>query len=136
MADADRAHKLQKLPGFRFPYRVDYERDPRSIFGESCTKEMTEQKKKEKDLQKQKRKKQKRNALIMCHDGKEYWTTQAQFWQWVRESVVVKLSDGPLRGRFIRQNEEYSVVISNTVLNLKCPNHLREALLARRRALQ
>ena len=82
------------------------------------------------------RKKRKRNALIMCHDGKEYWTTQAQFWQWVRESVVVKLSDGPLRGKFIRQNEEYNVVLSNTVLNLRCPNHLREALAARRRALQ
>jgi hypothetical protein len=97
---------------------------------------MISEKKKEKELIKQLRKKKKKNALIMCHDGKEYWTTQAEFWQWVRESVVVKVSDAPLRGQFIRQNEEYNVVISNTVLNLKCPNHLREALLSRRRALQ
>ncbi len=96
---------------------------------------MTSEKKKEKELKKLVRKKKKKNALIMCHDGKEYWTTQTQFWQWVRESVVLKVSDGPLRGNFIRQNEEYNVVISNTVLNLKCPNHLREAIDSRRRAL-
>lgn len=91
-----------------------------------------EKKKKEKQERKLLRKRKKKNALIMCHDGKEYWTTQAEFWQWVRESVVVKLSDAPLRGQFIRRNEEYNVVISNTVLNLKCPNHLREALASRR----
>lgn len=98
--------------------------------------DMTTDKKKEKEQKKIQRKKQKKNALIMCHDGKEYWTTQAQFWQWVRESVVLKVSDGPLRGQFIRQNEEYNVVISNTVLNIKCPNHLREALISRRRAFR
>ena len=97
---------------------------------------MTPEKKKEKEQQKALRKKKKKNALIMCHDGKEYWTTQAEFWQWVRESVVMKLSDAPLRGKFIRSNEEYNVVISNTVLNIRCPNHLREALSARRKALQ
>lgn len=97
---------------------------------------MTSEKKKDSEQKKLLRKKQKKNALIVCHDGKEYWTTQAQFWQWVRESMVLKLSDGPLRGQFIRQNEEYNVVISNTVLNLKCPNHLREALLSRRRAFR
>ena len=96
--------------------------------------EMTSDKKTEKELRKIQKKKQKKNALIMCHDGKEYWTTQAQFWQWVRESVVLKVSDGPLRGQFIRQNEEYNVVISNTILNIKCPNHLREALISRRNA--
>lgn len=106
--------------------------------GAQANKKMTDEKKKAKELKELKkltRKKRKRNALILCHDGKEYWTTQAQFWQWVRESVVVKVSDGPLRGNFIRQNEEYNVVISNTVLNLKCPNHLREALDSRRKAL-
>lgn len=97
--------------------------------------QMTDEKKKEKQARKLLRRRKKKNALIMCHDGKEYWTTQAEFWQWVRESVVVKISDGPLKGKFIRRNEEYNVVLSNTVLNLKCPNHLREALDSRRRAL-
>lgn len=82
------------------------------------------------------KKRKKKNALVMCHDGKEYWTTQIEFWQWVKQGVVVKMGDGPLRGKFTDQNEEYNVVLSNTVLNLKCPNHLREALDTRRRALR
>jgi hypothetical protein len=101
---------------------------------------MTKEKKKEKEqkalVKKLERKRKKKNALIMCHDGREFWTTQAEFWQWVREQVVVKVSDAPLRGQFIRRNEEYNVVLGNTVLNLKCPNHLREVLISRRRALQ
>ena len=94
----------------------------------------SEKEKIDKKLKKLQRRKKKKNALIMCHDGKEYWTTQTEFWQWVRGCVVRKISDAPLRGKFIRRNEEYSVVISNTVLNLKCPNHLSEALYARRKA--
>jgi hypothetical protein len=99
---------------------------------------MNSEKRKEKELAKKERKKERRrkkNALVVCRDGKEFWTTQPQFWQWVRENVVVKLGDSPLRGEFIRQHEEYTVVLSNTVLNLKCPNHLNEALYLRRRAL-
>jgi hypothetical protein len=97
---------------------------------------MTDQKKNEKEQRKLLRKKKKKNAMVMCHDGKQFWTTQTEFWQWVRESVVIKTDDSPLRGMFIRQNEEYNVVLSNTILNLKCPNHLSEALAARRRALR
>lgn len=96
-------------------------------------------KKKEKELAraeaKKLRRKKKKNALVVCHDGKQFWTTQQQFWQWVRESVVIKLGDAPLTGKFMRENEEYDVVISNTVLNLRCPNHLSEALYLRNRAL-
>lgn len=96
---------------------------------------MSKEEKKEKRRKEKETRKKKKNALVLCQDGKKYWTTQAQFWQWVREDIVVKLDDGPLRGKFVRENEEYNVVISNTVLNLKCPNHLSEALAARRRAL-
>ena len=35
-------------------------------------------------------------------------------------------------GNFVREGEELNVVLSNTVLNLSRPNHLREALLSRR----
>lgn len=97
---------------------------------------MDKEAKKEKKKREKENRKRKKNARIVCQDGKTYWTTQAQFWQWVRESVVVKLGDGPLHGKFVRANEEYTVVLSNTVLNLRCPNHLREALASRRRALQ
>jgi hypothetical protein len=79
-----------------------------------------------------KKKKKKKTALVICQDRKQFWTTQAQFWQWVRESVVIKLGDAPLTGIFAREHEELMVLLSNTVLNLARPNHLREALLARR----
>ena len=98
--------------------------------------EVKVKKEQERQLRKLERRRKKKNALVMCHDGKEFWTTQAEFWQWVRESLVVKVSDAPLRGMFVRRNEEYNVVLGNTVLNLKCPNHLSEAMAARRRALR
>lgn len=70
--------------------------------------------------------------MIVCSDRKRFWTTQAQFWQWVRDGVVEKTSDKPLAGVLLREHEEKLVVLSNTVLNLAHPNHLREALLSRR----
>ena len=78
------------------------------------------------------RRKKKKNALVMCRDGKEFWTTQDQFWQWVRERVVVKAGDTPLRGHLVKENEEYAVILANTVLNLRCPNHLAEAMHSRK----
>ena len=80
-------------------------------------------------------KKKKRTAQVVCRDGKSFWTTQAQFWQWVRDGVVVKTGDKPLVGSFVREAEELNVVLGNTVLNLARPNHLREAMLARRLGL-
>ena len=81
--------------------------------------------------QKQKKKK-KKTALVICRDRKEFWTTQTQFWQWVRDGVVVKTDDHPLTGNFLREYEELMVLVSNTVLSLARPNHMREALLSRR----
>ena len=79
-----------------------------------------------------KKKKKRKTALEICRDRKEFWTTQTQFWQWVREGVVVRTGDQPLTGMFVREHEELMVVFSNTVLNLAHPNHLREALMSRR----
>lgn len=84
-----------------------------------------------KNTQKQKPKK-KKTALVVCRDRKEFWTTQKQFWQWIREGVIVKTSDKPLTGAFLREYEELMVLVSNTVLNLAHPNHMREALASRR----
>lgn len=78
------------------------------------------------------KKKKKKNALVVCRDAKRFWTTQKQFWQWVREGAVVKTDDRPLTGAFVREHEELLVMLNNTVLNLGCPNHLREALESRR----
>jgi hypothetical protein len=82
-----------------------------------------------------KKRRKKKTALIVCRDRKEFWTTQTQFWQWVREGIVAKTGDQPLTGAFVRENEELMVVLSNTVLNLAHPNHIREAMLSRRTAL-
>jgi hypothetical protein len=79
-----------------------------------------------------KKKKPKKTALVICRSGRQFWTTQTQFWQWVREAVVVQIADQPVTGCFCREHEELMVILSNTVLNLAHPNHLREALLSRR----
>jgi hypothetical protein len=79
-----------------------------------------------------KKKRKKKTALVVCRDRKQFWTTQPQFWQWVREGIVVKTGDQPLTGLFKREHEELLVLLSNTVLNLAHPNHMREALLSRR----
>jgi hypothetical protein len=85
---------------------------------------------------KKKAQKRKRSALIICRDQKQFWTTQTQFWQWVRERKVSKLHDHPLTGALLCEDEELLVLLSNTVLNLAHPNHLSEALLSRRRMRQ
>ena len=81
---------------------------------------------------KKKKTKKKKTALIICQDKKQFWTTQAQFWQWVREGIVIKTGEQPLTGLFKREHEELMVLLSNTVLNLAHPNHMREALLSRK----
>ena len=79
-----------------------------------------------------KKKRKKKTALIICQDRKQFWTTQTQFWQWVRDGIVIKTGEQPLTGLFRREHEELMVLLSNTVLNLAHPNHMREALLSRR----
>ena len=83
-------------------------------------------------LSKKAARKRKRTALIIGINRTEYWTTQAQFWQWFRERKIVKLHDHPLTGEFLRHDEETQIVLQNTVLNRAHPNHLNEALSARR----
>jgi len=83
-------------------------------------------------LTNKKKRRKKRTALVICRDRKQFWTTQTQFWQWIREGTVIKVSDNPLTGTFLREHEELMVLVSNTVLNLANSNHMREALAARR----
>ena len=84
-----------------------------------------------KNPQKKKAKK-KKTALVVCRDRKEFWTTQKQFWQWIRDGVIVKTSDKPLTGACLREYDELMVLVSNTDLNLAHTNHMREALASRR----
>lgn len=77
-------------------------------------------------------KKGKKNAVVICRDESRFWTTQKQFWQWVREKKIVKTTDFPLTGQFTSESEEKMIILANTVLNLKCPNHVSEAMTQRR----
>jgi hypothetical protein len=83
-------------------------------------------------VKKNPKKKKRKTAQVICRDRKSFWTTQTQFWQWVRERVIVKVQDQPLTGIFVREHEELMVLLSNTVLNLGARNHLNEALHSRR----
>jgi hypothetical protein len=85
--------------------------------------------------EKKAKKRKKKTALIICRDRKEFWTTQKQFWQWVREGVIEKTHDHPLTGAYLQEYGELMVLVSNTVLNLAHPNHMREALISRRMGL-
>ncbi len=81
------------------------------------------------------KRKKKKTALVVCHDRKQFWTTQAQFWQWIRDGAVIKTGDSPLTGVFRHENAELMVVLGNTVLNLAHSNHIREAMASRKMAL-
>lgn len=78
------------------------------------------------------KKKKRKTALVVCRNSRQFWTTQAQFWQWVRDGMLIKIADSPPTGKFRHEHEETKVMLSNTVLNLAYPNHLREALASRR----
>ncbi len=83
------------------------------------------------NLARKERKKRKRTALVICRGGTEFWTTQTQFWQWVRELRIRKTGDGPLTGTFNQPYEELMILVGRTVLNLAHTNHLREVVRSR-----
>jgi hypothetical protein len=70
------------------------------------------------------RRKNKKSARIHCTNRTQFWTSSAQFWQWVREGVVVKIGDRPLTGNFVRADEENLILSGHTVLNGACPEHM------------
>lgn len=70
----------------------------------------------------------KKTALIVCNDGKEYWITQKQFWNMVRERVVEQTGDQPLRGRFRGRDDQLLITLQHTVLNKATPTHTSEVL--------
>jgi hypothetical protein len=83
---------------------------------------------------KEKKKAKKRTALVYCRDGKQFWTTPKVFWQWVRDRIVGNVKEYPLSGVFLREHEEFMVLINHTILDIASPNHLREVMLSRRKA--
>lgn len=70
----------------------------------------------------------KKTALIVCNNDKEYWVTQKQFWNMLREGVVVQTGDQPLRGQFRGRDDQLLIMINHTVLNKATPLHTAEVL--------
>jgi len=99
------------------------------VFGRRQIKNMSKNKQQAKGRINRKRK---RTARVICQNETQFWTTQAQFWQWVRELKVKKTQDNPLTGRFTVADEESLIILSNTVLNLNNRNHVNEVLASRR----
>ncbi|MCI0485273.1 MAG: hypothetical protein L0229_01485 [Blastocatellia bacterium] len=70
----------------------------------------------------------KKTAKIVCTNDKEFWTTQRQFWMWVREGLVDVTGQEPLTGRFGGRREKLLVMIRHVVLDEACPEHKQEVL--------
>jgi hypothetical protein len=70
----------------------------------------------------------KKTARIICANDNEFWTTQKQFWQWVREGLVDVVGHHPLTGRFAGRREKLLVMIRHIVLDNASPNHKHEVL--------
>lgn len=82
------------------------------------------------DRRKQTRKEgisRKKNALVIFKDGKEYWTTQNQFWQWVREKLIIKAGDNPLRGNYIMPNKINTAHEKDKIPSLTSLNHTQQS---------
>ncbi len=70
----------------------------------------------------------KKTALIVCNNSKNYWITQKQFWNMVREGVVVQTGDSPLTGKFRGRDDQLLITLNHTVLNKATPIHTDEVL--------
>ena len=74
------------------------------------------------------KKKVKKNAKIVCASGGDFWTTQKQFWTWVREGLVDVTGEKPLTGRFGGKREKLMVMVRHVILDNANPIH-KEAVL-------
>ena len=72
--------------------------------------------------------KAKKTARIVCANENEFWTTQKQFWTWVREGLVDVTGQNPLTGRFGGKREKLLVMIRHVILDNSNVNHKQEVL--------
>ncbi|HLG14614.1 MAG TPA: hypothetical protein VJH03_08965 [Blastocatellia bacterium] len=70
----------------------------------------------------------KKTARIVCANDNEFWTTQRQFWKWVRDGLVDVTGQRPLTGRFGGRREKLLAMIRHVILDNACPEHKREVL--------
>ena len=74
------------------------------------------------------KKREKKNARIVCANDNEFWTTQKQFWKWVREGLVDVTGQRPLTGRFAGKRERLLVLIRGVILDNANPIHKQSVL--------
>ena len=74
------------------------------------------------------KKRGKKTARIVCSNENEFWTTQKQFWQWVREGLVDVTGQSPLTGKFGGKREKLLVMVRHMILDNACPEHKQEVL--------
>ena len=72
--------------------------------------------------------KAKKTARIVCANDNEFWTTQRQFWTWVKEGLVDVTGQQPLTGRFGGKREKLLVTVRHVILDNASPNHKQEVL--------
>ncbi len=76
----------------------------------------------------QSKSKKKKNARIVCVNGNEFWTTQRQFWKWVREGLVDVTGQMPLTGRFGGRREKLLAMVRHIILDNAAPEHKEHVL--------
>ena len=64
-----------------------------------------------------------KTARVVCASNKEFWTTQKQFWEWVREGIVTQTGDRPLTGKFEGRREKLLILVNHIVLDQAAPEH-------------
>jgi hypothetical protein len=74
------------------------------------------------------KRRKKKTARIVCANDNEFWTTQKQFWEWVREGLVDVTAQRPLTGRFGGKRERLLVMVRHVVLDNASPEHKHEVL--------
>ena len=74
------------------------------------------------------KKRGKKTARIVCSNDNEFWTTQKQFWQWVREGLVDVTGQSPLTGKFGGKREKLLIMVRHMILDNACPEHKQEVL--------
>lgn len=72
--------------------------------------------------------KKKKTARVVCAGNSEFWTTQKQFWAWVRDGIVTHLGDNPLTGKFEGRREKLIIMINHVLLDASVPDHKDEVL--------
>ena len=70
----------------------------------------------------------KKNARITTNNDLEYWITQKEFWNMVREGVVIQTGEFPLSGKFRGREDQLLIMIQHVVLNTATPMHTEEVL--------